>query len=479
MKRFLVKVSLCACALAGCLCLTAVAAADNAADMSPDAIVNGTHGYMPDRYVAPAESEVRAKLARFCDLKLALMIHWGLYAQVGCHESWPLVDREATWSRAYVDWAGGDEFKRQYLSLIRSFNPICFDPAVWADVAARNGFKYVVFTTKHHDGFCMFDSKYSDFKVTSPECPFSSNPRADVVRAVFDAFRARGLWISCYFSKPDWHHPDYWDNCGVGWHTTRMPSYDVKADPARWARFRDYTRNQILELVSGYGPIDVLWLDGGQVQRKTGLDINIESIVAEARKIKPDLIVADRTAGGTCENVITPEQTVPPEPLDVPWESCITVGTGFSYRFDDVYKQPRELVHLLVDVVAKGGNLALNVAPGPDGRLPRPAVESLDGLGAWLRANGEAIYSTKPVAPYRDGDWAFTAAEGAVYAILLKPISCARATVIPYRGPFASVVQLATGGRIAARQVEEGIALSFPADFCGDRYADVFRISLK
>ena len=303
MKRCSAIVRRCVCTLSGCLCLLAASAADRAADLSPDAIVNGTHGYMPERYVAPAEPEVRAKLAAFRDLKLALMIHWGLYAQVGCHESWPLVDREAAWSRAYVDWAEGDAFKRQYLSLIRSFNPLCFDPAVWADVAARNGFRYVVFTTKHHDGFCLFDSKHSDFKVTSPACPFASDPRADVVRAVFDAFRARGLWISCYFSKPDWHHPDYWDNCGVGWHTTRMPSYDVTADSARWARFCAYTRSQILELVGGYGPIDVLWLDGGQVQRKTGLDIGIESIVAEARRIKPDLIVADRTAGGTCSPI--------------------------------------------------------------------------------------------------------------------------------------------------------------------------------
>ena len=468
------------CCLGACLFAACAAFADDkASDMSVDSIVNGTHGYLPENYVEPKEPEVRAKLEKFRDLKLAFMIHWGLYVQLGCHESWPLVDAEATWARAYVDWAKGDDFKRQYISMNRSFNPVCFDPKVWADIAERNGFKYVVFTTKHHDGFCMFDSKYSDFKVTSPDCPFSTNPRANIVREVFNAFRERGMWISCYFSKPDWHHPDYWDNCGVGWHTTRMPSYDVKADPARWARFREFTRNQLLELVGDYGPIDLLWLDGGQVQPKTGLSINIEEIVAEARKIKPDLIVADRTAGGTCENVITPEQTVPPEPLTMPWESCVTLGTGFSYRYDDIYKQPREIIHMLIDVVAKDGNLALNVAPGPDGRLPRTAVESLDGLGAWLKANGEAIYGSRAIAPYRSGDWAFTQRGGNVYAFLLKPTMYARATVIPYFESFGSVTQLSTGRAIPAKAIKEGIALSLPADFRGDMYADVFCISRK
>ncbi|MDD4016503.1 MAG: alpha-L-fucosidase [Kiritimatiellae bacterium] len=447
-----------------------------AGEMSADAIMNGTHGYMPANYVVPKEPEVRAKLEKFKDLKLALMIHWGVYAQIGSHESWPLVDKEAAWSRDYVDWAEGEDFKRQYLGLNRSFNPVCFEPEKWASLAARNGFKYVVFTTKHHDGFCMYDSKYSDFKVTAPECPFSKNKRADVAKEVFNAFRARGLWISCYFSKPDWHHPDYWDTCGLGWYTTRMPSYDVKKSPERWARFREYTKNQILELVRGYGPIDVLWLDGGQVQSKTGLDINIEEIVAEARAVTPDLIAADRTAGGVCENVITPEQTIPPEPLAVPWESCITMGTGFSYRFDDVYKPARELVRMLVDIVAKGGNLALNVAPGPDGRIPRPAVENLDELGAWLKANGEAIYATRPAAPYRRGEWGFTGKGKSVYAIFLKPISNARATMIPYGGLCSAVTQLATGEKIPFKVTGDGIVLSLSAGFRGDTYADVFRI---
>lgn len=444
---------------------------------------NGVHDYAADRYHAPTDPAVVAALEQFRDRKLALMMHFGFYSQLGICESWPLVDAEASWSRQGVDWSEGEAFKREYWSMAKSFNPVRFQPEVWADLAARNGFRYLVFTTKHHDGFCLYDSKFSDFKVTAPECPFSKNPRADIVRAVFDAFRAKGLSISCYFSKPDWHHPDYWENQGLGYRTTRMPSYDVKTHPERWARYREFVRNQILELVGGYGPIDCLWLDGGQVQAKHGLDINIEEIVAAARKLSPGLIAADRTAGNTCEDVITPEQTVPPQPLPMPWESCITMGTGFSYRYDDTFKSERELIHLLIDVVAKGGNLALNVAPGPDGRLPAPAIERMDAMGKWLKGNGAAIYATRVYAPYRTGDWAFTRGKngGPVYAIRLwkEGERGVRKLVLPkeFKDEVKSVVHLASGLTADVRTDEKGVrSFAFPEKAWADASADAFRI---
>lgn len=460
------------------------AAAAVTGGLAGDLLFDGTHGYRPESYIAPKEPEVRKHLEWFRDQKLALMVHFGLYSQLGIHESWPLVDAEASWSRMLVDWADGDDFKRQYRALNASFNPVRLQPKAWADLAARNGFRYLVFTAKHHDGFCLYDSRHTDYKVTAPECPFSRNANADIVRAVFDAFRARGLGISLYFSKPDWHHPDYWDNGGVGWRTTRWPSYDVKADPARWARFVAFTRSQILELVRGYGKIDVLWLDGGQVQRRSGLDIGIEEIVAEARKVQPWLIAADRTAGGTCENVITPELQVPPEPLDVPWESCITMGTGFSYRYDDTYKSPRELIHLLVNVVARGGNLALNVAPGPDGRLPRPAVERMDAMGAWLKKNGEAIYGTRVARPSSvegfGGTTAFTGKKGVTYAIRLwkEGQFGVRRLVLPAEAPegVRKVVHLASGRPVPFRVAEKALAVELPDDVTSDAFADAFRL---
>ena len=459
-----------------------VSGAALAEDSCETNIIDGTHGYMPETYVEVTDPSVKAELEKFRDRKLALMMHFGIYTQLGIHESWPLVDAEAAWSRSLVDWSEGDDFKRQYIGMWKSFNPVRLQPERWAALAKKNGFKYLVFTTKHHDGFCLFDSKHTDFKVTNPQCPYSKNPDADIVKRVFDAFRAEGLEISCYFSKPDWHHPDYWENCGIGRKTSRWPSYDVKKNPERWARFVRFTRSQILELVRDYGPFACLWLDGGQVQRRAGLDIGIEEIVAEARKIRPGLIVADRTAGGMAENIITPEQTVPEKPLAMPWESCVTMGTGFSYRYDDIYKPTRELIHLLVDVVAKGGNLALNVAPGPDGRLPQPAVDRMEAMGAWLRANGEAIYSTRVLAPYRTDDWAFTKGEKAqAYAIRLWKTGERRVIrpVLPKEFDDTGVrrvVHLSSGAEIPFTRTEAGLRLNLPAHLDTDEIADAFRI---
>lgn len=461
---------------AGTLC------GDNARKMDKDSIINGVHGYMPANYVQPKEEAVLKRLEWFKDQKLALMMHWGIYAQSGNIESWPLSDSDASWSRSYVDWIDdAEEFKAQYWRLATSFNPVRFRPDVWASLAQQNGFRYLVFTTKHHDGFCMFDSKYSNFKVTSPNCPFSKNPKANIVKHVFDAFREKGLGIAAYFSKPDWSHPDYWENRGLGYKTDRMPSYDVTKEPARWERFVQFTKNQILELVNDYGPIDAIWLDGGQVQRNCGLDIRIEEIIAEARKTTPGLISVDRTAGGTCENVITPEQTVPPKPLAVPWESCVTMGTGFSYRFDDVYKSPRELIHLLIDIVAKGGNLALNVAPGPDGRLPREAISRMKAMGAWLSNNGEAIYGTRPVAPYRTKDWAFTKKKNTIYAIRLWTDKAygIRRMRCPLADPqrVGCVKHLATGTVLPFTVEGKEVCFTIPADIFPDDYADAFEIT--
>ena len=445
-------------------------------------IVDGVHGYSAEGYIEPKSPAVREALERFRDRKLGLMIHFGIYAQLGIYESWPLVDKEAGWSRRFVDWQpDGEAFKREYWSMAESFNPVRLQPDVWAETARRNGFKYLVFTTKHHDGFCLFDSKYSDFKVTMSSCPFAKNPKADIVKHVFDAFRAKGLAISCYFSKPDWHHPDYWDNCGLGQFVDRMPTYDVEEHPERWARYREFVRNQILELVRDYGPLDQLWLDGGQVQKHQGLDIRIEEIIEEARKIQPGLISVDRATGTSCENIVTPEQTVPPVPMTVPWESCITMGTGFSYRYDDTFKSERELIHLLIDVVSKGGNLALNVAPGPDGRLPAPAVRRMDAMGEWLAKNGRAIYGTRVLKPYRVGDWAFTAGKsGERFAIRLwqeKEIGV-RALKLPeqFAGEVKTAVRLSSGA-VSPVVIMGGVPTFLLAlDDRADAYADAFEL---
>ncbi|MCL2814302.1 MAG: alpha-L-fucosidase [Oscillospiraceae bacterium] len=361
-------------------------------------------------YVRPEDPAVLQKLEWFRDQKLALMMHWGPYAQWGIVESWALSDEDAVWSRSGVDWeTSGKDFKRDYFNLNKTFNPVRFQPELWADLAKDNGFRYLIFTTKHHDGFCMWDTKYTDYKITAPSCPFHSHHYADVCGHLFEAFRRRGLGIAAYFSKADWHVPYYWaENQARGTFMNRNPSYDTAEKPELWEKFVQFTHSQVLELVRNYGKIDVLWFDAGQVRKENGQDIRIEELMEKARKVQPWLLSADRTCGGICENYVTPEQCVPEKPLDIPWESNVTMGKSFSFAYDDEYKSPKELIHLLIDVIAKGGNLALNVGPQPDGRLPKPAIERMKAIGKWLKVYGEAVYATRTCAPYRTGKFAFT-----------------------------------------------------------------------
>jgi alpha-L-fucosidase len=310
-----------------------------------------------------------------------------------------------------------ERFKRDYFALNRTFNPVDFDPAPWAEAAELAGMKYVVFTTKHHDGFSMFDTRQTDYRVTHPDCPFSSNPRANIAKEVFDAFRARGFGVGTYFSKSDWHVPYYWAPGRPA--KTRNPNYDTHAEPELWEKFVQFVHAQIEELMTGYGSVDILWLDGGQV-RPPNQDIRMDEIAAMGRRHQPGLIMADRTVGGRNENYLTPEQEVPDDPiLDTPWESCITMGDQWSYKPDDRYKSTRDLIHLLVGVVAKGGNLLLNVGPSPQGTLPAEALSRMREIGDWMEISAEAIHGSRPLAPYAEGKLRFTQRGGDAYAIYL------------------------------------------------------------
>ncbi len=450
-----------------------------------DMIIQGMHGCSAaESYVPPREELVRERLEWFMDQKLALMMHFGPYAQLGICESWPLSDEDASWSRSEVDWERDPEvFRRQYVNLNRSFNPVRMVPEQWADIGARDGFKYLIFTTKHHDGFCMYDTKYTDYKVTSPDCPFSLHKYADVARHVFDAFRARGIAIAAYFSKPDWHCPWYWaPGMAMPVGAWRNPTYVPQEHPELWEQYVQFTHNQLMELLTDYGRIDIIWLDGGQVSPQNGQDIRLGEVLSRARERQPWLISADRTVGGENENYITPEQSVPTSVIPVPWESCITVGTGFAFKYEDRYKSPRELVNLLISVVCRGGNLALNISPQPDGRLPRGAVESADGLGAWLRANGEAIYATRVCEPYEVGEFAFTqrARERRVYALLRlgEGEQLGEEVVIPYQGDVRRVVLLDCG-ELGFERVEQGIKARLPYALRGAApIAPAFRLEL-
>lgn len=434
-----------------------------------EVVQQGVHNYSAvDTYVKPTDPAVLEKLEWFQDQKLALMIHWGIYCQLGMVASWALSDKDADWSRHQVNWTDdGEKFKEQYYALNKSFNPIRFQPEEWAQTAKDCGFKYLILTTKHHDGFCLWDTRYSDYKVTAPDCPYHVSEHADLVKSMFDAFREKGLGIGAYFSKADWHTPYYrTPELPDPNPSDRGPMYSPAAEPERWENFVQYTKNQVLELCEGYGPIDILWFDAGWVCASNGQDIRLGEIVDEARKIQPGILSVDRTVGGPYENYVTPEMCVPEEPLGVPWESCLTLGADFTYEYADRYKSPRELVNTLVGIVAKGGNLALNVSPQPDGRIPVDAMDSLRGLGEWLQVYGEAIYGTRVCAPYQSGNISFTRKGDAVYAIRLFPVaqeSVDFKLFIPYAGKVSKVTMLDSGEDVSFVPGEGGITVAVPA----------------
>jgi alpha-L-fucosidase len=328
------------------------------------------------------------------------------------------------------------EYKKEYENLKKTFNPVKFDPDKWAAAAKEAGMRYVVFTTKHHDGFSMFDTKETDYKITDPGCAFGANPRANVAKEIFDAFRKQGFMTGAYFSKPDWHNENYW------WPNFATPdrnvNYNIPSYPGRWKKFVEFTHNQIMELMTDYGRMDILWLDGGWVRIKTdeevreqtfsakyatrpqSQDIDMPGLVKKAREKQPGLIVVDRAVEGPYQNYLTPENQIPGKLLPYPWESCIIMGGGWSYAFDAKYKSTRELINILVDIVSKGGNLLLNIAPSPEGTWDEEAYARLKEIGIWMKINGGAIYNTRPLAPYREGNICYTKLkDGTAYAIYL------------------------------------------------------------
>lgn len=376
-------------------------------------------------YTPDPNPAIQARLEEWKDLKFGLLMHWGAYSQWGVVESWSICPEDVGWAVGGQKPGVSDsyaEYVRKYEELPKTFNPVKFNPDRWAAAAKEAGMKYMVFTTKHHDGFAMFDTRYSDYKITNT--PFSSNPRSNVTKEVFDAFRKQDLWIGAYFSKPDWHSDYYWWKKFPA--SDRNCNYSIAKHPDQWKKFAEFTRNQISELVTDYGKVDILWLDGGWVRKKTdeevkaelldiydgsrwfrnpqSQDIDMAGIVKMAREKQPRLIVVDRAVPGEHQNYLTPEQHIPDEGLPYPWETCMTMANSWSYVPNDKYKTANELIEKLVDIVSKGGNYLLNIGPGPDGEFDPVAYERLTEIGKWMKVNGEAIYGTRMFEVFKEGD---------------------------------------------------------------------------
>lgn len=228
-----------------------------------------------DSYVWPTDTAVLSKLDKWQDAKFGVLMHWGLYSVPGIVESWSICSEDVDWIGRRKDLSY-DEYKKWYYSLQDSLIPTDFDPSKWADIMKDAGMKYMIFTTKHHDGFNMYDTKFSDFSIAKG--PFASDPRKDVARHVFDAFRDKDFMIGAYYSKPDWHCEWYWNPYFAT--PNRRHNYNKERHPDWWKNYQDFAYNQLNELMTGYGDFDILWLDGGWV---TGEDVNLDSLLSNVR----------------------------------------------------------------------------------------------------------------------------------------------------------------------------------------------------
>ncbi|MDE3235125.1 MAG: alpha-L-fucosidase [Bacteroidota bacterium] len=319
--------------------------------------------------------------------RFGMFIHWGLYALPARHE-WVKSNERLT-----------NEEYQKYFDL---FNPDLFDPKKWAKEAKAAGMKYAVLTTKHHEGFCLFDSKYTNYKATNTAAG------RDLVKEFVDAFRAEGIKVGFYYSLLDWHHPDY----TVDYYHPLRPSND--ADTAAFNRlnanrhmavYRDYIYHQITELLTKYGKIDVLWLDfsfpnkGGHGHGKDKNDWGSVSLLKQIRKLQPSIIVNNRLDLNEYEDggdFATPEQVKTSALAKFKgktWETCQTFsGSWGYYRDEHTWKTNRQLLDLLITSVSNGGNLILNVGPTARGEFDYRANKALDSIGYWMHANSKAIY---------------------------------------------------------------------------------------
>ena len=322
---------------------------------------------------------------KFKNDRFGLFIHWGLYALAARHE----------WVKSYERTSNEDYQK--YFDL---FDPDLYDPKAWARATKEAGMKYFCITTKHHEGFCLWDSKHTDYKATNTPCG------RDLIRPMVEAFRAEGLKVGFYHSLIDWHHPDYLVD---RMHPMRDDADARAANAGRdIRRYTRYLHNQVRELLTGYGRIDYIFFDFSYPgpDGKGRADWQSEKLLAMVRKLQPGIIVNDRldlkdTPGGW--DLLTPEQFMLRKPLVNPdgspvlWETCQTFSGSWGYHRDEqTWKSVEQLLLMLIDTTAKGGNVLLNVGPTARGTFDGRALASLAGMGKWMKLCSRSIYGCGP-----------------------------------------------------------------------------------
>ena len=325
----------------------------------------------------------------FREARFGMFIHWGLYA----------IPAKGEWVRNTEEMPEED-----YLPYFEEFDPADYDPGKWVRAAKRAGMKYAILTAKHHDGFCLFDSAYTDFKSTNTKLG------RDIVRDFLDAARGAGLKVGLYYSLLDWHHPDY-PHYGDEKHPMRNHP-ECSNENRDFDRYLDYMHGQVRELCTNYGKLDILWFDFSYGEMR-GETWRATELVDMVRTLQPGVIIDNRLEvsgegfGSLAEcrptpyhgDFVTPEKMIPPKGLkdargrDLYWEACVTMNQNWGYCAEDRYfKSGEMLIKKLVECVSKGGNLLLNVGPDARGNIPEESLAALEIIGKWMDKNSGSIY---------------------------------------------------------------------------------------
>ncbi|RPJ63428.1 MAG: alpha-L-fucosidase [Dehalococcoidia bacterium] len=314
------------------------------------------------------------------DARFGIFIHWSHSSQQGVEISWPLAG--GTFTMPYCE----NMTVEQYQSSAATFNPKNWDPVALAKLFKKAGAQYAVMTTKHGDGYAMFDTKLSDFGV------MHSPVGRDLVREYVDAIRAEGLGVGLYFNMKDWHAPDY----PAFTEEDKPYHYYLGAPlppPEQWQRYLDFMFGQVREILTNYGKIDEIWFDG-QFEHKPS-DWKVDEMGKMVRQLQPGIKINDRLAGQG--DFDTPEKFLPAKPPARPWETCMTMNDSWGYNPEDPsYKSSTEIIQTLCEIAGKGGHLLLNVSPMGDGQLPPEQIERLNALADWMSRNHESITGTQP-----------------------------------------------------------------------------------
>ncbi len=356
--------------------------------------------------------------------RFGLFVHWGPVSLAGTEIGWSRGgERRGTGGTGEIPVA-------VYDSLYTHFNPVKYNASEWVETARAAGMKYIVFTTKHHDGFCEFDSKLTDYTIM--HSPFGR----DVVRELVDACHKAKMPIGFYYSPPDWHSPDY-----------RTENH---------ARYIKYMHGHLRELCSNYGKIDVIWFDG---LGGTARDWDAENLFKMIRSLQPHVLINNRA--GLEGDFDTPEQKIGAYNTERSWESCITICNQWAWKPDDKLKSLEECIRTLVRTAGGDGNLLLNVGPMPDGRIEPRQVERLKEMGVWLRKYGSTVYDTRG-GPFRPGTWGVSTEKGNTVWLHVMSWSGDMLRLPPLPVKFSGAKVL-TGGIASFTQDERGISVSVPA----------------